>query len=367
MMSFRVPSLLGPAFALGVAMLAAIPSSEARAWEPTKPVEIIVPAGAGGGGAYQMARVIQAAVNKHKLLDQKMIVSLKGGASGAEGLMDMKASGGDPHKFIIAQSALYTLPFSTNLPFSWRDLTPIAILAMDEFALWVNAEAPYKTAQEFLDAARTADGRLRMGGTGSKREDHIITSQLERVSGAKFTYIPYKSGGEVATQLVGKNIEATVNNPSENVAQWRGGQVRPLCVFDRERIANEENVTDTLSWNDLPTCRESGLDVEHLMLRAILLPGDVEPEAVAFYEDLMKKVTETPEWKEHMAKNALKPVFITGEELTKFLEADEAKHKAMMSDAGFLAGSGRRIISRNRLTPPARPQGGTPMQAPPHD
>lgn len=336
MMPLSVSGRLGPAVALGTLVLAAAVPGGAAAWEPRKPVEIIVPAGAGGA-TDQMARVIQAAVSKHGLLKQNMIVSLKGGASGAEGLMDMKASGGETSKFIIAQSALYTLPFSANIPFNWRDLTPVSIIAMDEFGLWVNAAAPYQSAKEFLDAAKAAGTPMRMGGTGSKREDHIITSQLERASGARLAYIPYKSGGEAATQLVGKHTEANVNNPSENVAQWRAGQVRPLCVFDSERISYADKITDAQSWSDIPTCRENGVDIEYLMLRAILLPAGVEPEVAAFYRDLMRKVTETPEWKEYMATNALKPVFITGEELTKFLEADEAKHKTMMGDAGFLA------------------------------
>ena len=74
-----------------------------------------------------------------------------------------------------------------------------------------------------------------MGGTGSKQEDQIITVALEKATGKKFTYVPFKGGGEVAVQLVGKHIDSTVNNPIEAVAQWRAGKLRPLCVFDSKR------------------------------------------------------------------------------------------------------------------------------------
>ena len=98
---------------------------------------------------------------------------------------------------------------------------------------------------------------------------------MEKKTGAKFSYLPYKSGGEAATQLVGNHTEANVNNPSENLEVWRAGQVRALCVFDKERISYTTKVTETQSWNDIPTCKEEGLDVQYLMLRAMFLPGKV--------------------------------------------------------------------------------------------
>jgi tripartite-type tricarboxylate transporter receptor subunit TctC len=312
-------------------------TAPALAWEPTQPIEIIVPAGAGGASD-QMARMLQAAIQKHNLLKQPTAVLLKGGASGGEGLMDMKADPGNPHKFIIAQSSIYTLPFSTKLPFSWKDMTPVAVIAMDEFVLWVNSEAEYKTAKDFLAAAKAAgDQGFRMGGTGSKREDHIITSAIERVGGVKFGYIPYKSGGEASTQLVGKHTEANLNNPSENVAIWRAGQVRALCVFDKERMAYDKKITPDQSWKDIPTCREEGIDFDYVMLRGIFLPGGATPDQVAFYVDLFKKIAETPEYKAYLEAQALKGVFIAGADMTKFLETDEALHKDLMSTAGFLA------------------------------
>jgi len=311
-------------------------SAPAMAWEPTKPVEIVVAAGAGGASD-QMARMIQAAIQKHSLMKQPMVVSLKGGASGAEGLMYMKSSDGDANKVLIAYSLIYMLPLSAKIPFNWRELSPVAVIAMDQFVLWDNVTLPYKTVKEFIDAAKTASPPFKMGGTGSKREDQILSVFVEKKTGAKFAYLPYKSGGEAATQLVGNHIQSNVNNPSENLEVWRANQVRALCVFDKERISYTAKVTETQTWNDIPTCKEEGLDVQYLMLRAMFLPGKVTPEQTAFYVDLFKKVSETPEYKDYMEKQALKPIFLTGKDMVNFLEEDDKLNAGLMNEAGFVA------------------------------
>src|SRR5712691_5571087 len=316
------------------AMLASAPAI--AAWEPTKPVEIVVAAGAGGASD-QMARMMQAAIQKNNLMKQPMVVSLKGGASGAEALIYMKSSEGDPNKVLIAYSLIYMLPLSAKIPFNWRDLTPVSVIALDQFVLWVNTQLPYKSVKEFADAAKAATPPLKMGGTGSRREDHVLTVFMEKKTGAKFAYLPYKSGGEAATQLVGNHTDSNVNNPSENLEVWRAGQVRPLCVFDKERIQYRTKVTETQSWNDIPTCREEGLDVQYLMLRAMFLPGKVTPEQQAFYVDLFQKVTQTDEYKDYMEKQALKPIFLTGNDMLKFLEEDDKLNASLMIEAGFVA------------------------------
>lgn len=307
----------------------------AWAWEPTKPVEIVVAAGAGGASD-QMARMMQAAIQKNNLMKQPVVVSLKGGASGGEALMYMKSSEGDPNKVLIAYSLIYMLPLAAKIPFNWRDLTPVAVIAMDEFVLWNNAGQPQKNVKEFMAAAKGSTTPFKMGGTGSKREDHVLTVFMEKKTGAKFAYLPYKSGGEAATQLVGNHTAANVNNPSENLEVWRAGQVRPLCVFDKERISYKGKVTDTMAWSDIPTCKEEGLDMEYLMLRAMFLPGKVPPDVTAFYVDLFKKLTQTTEYKDYMEKQALKPAFMTGKEMLTFLEADDKVNSGLMHEAGFV-------------------------------
>jgi putative tricarboxylic transport membrane protein len=328
---------VGAAFAAGAGIAMGALPGPAAAWEPTKTVEFIVPAGTGGG-ADQMARMIQGVVQKHQLMAQPIVVINRSGGAGAEGFLDVKADQGNAHKIIITLSNLFTTPLATGVPFSWEDLTPVAMLALDEFILWVNADDPYQTPQEYLDAAKEAGpGGFKMGGTGSKQEDQIITVALQEASGAEFTYVPFKGGGDVAVQLVGGHINSSNNNPIEQVSHWRAGDTRPLCVYDSERLSYTEKITDSMAWSDVPTCKESGIDVEYLMLRGIFMPAGVEQEVVDFYIDLFTQVRETPEWQDFMSKGAFNTTFMTGDEYKEWLANTAEVHQNLMAEAGFLA------------------------------
>ena len=273
---------------IALAGLALLGGAPAHAWEPTKPVEFVIPAGTGGG-ADQMARLIQGIVVKHKLMKEPLVVVNKSGGAGAEGFLSVKDAKGDPHKLIITLSNLFTTPMATGVPFNWKDMTPVAMLALDQFVLWVNAEKPYKTANEYIAAAKAAGpSKFKMAGTGSKQEDQIITVALEKATGTKFIYVPFKGGGEVAVQLVGNHVDSTVNNPVEAVAQWRAGKLRALCVFDDTRMPYKAKVTETQSWNDIPTCKEAGVTTDYVMLRGIFMAGGVPTEQKAFYVELVK-------------------------------------------------------------------------------
>jgi putative tricarboxylic transport membrane protein len=325
------------AVAVAAACASSVPAF-AQGWEPTKTVEFIVPAGTGGG-ADQMARITQAIIAKNKLMKQSMVVINKAGGAGAEGFLDVKNAKGDPHKIIITLSNLFTTPLATDTPFNWRDLTPVQMLALDQFVLWVNASKPYKSAKDYIDAVKKAGpNKFKMAGTGAKQEDQIITVAIEQKTATKFTYIPFRGGGDVAVQLVGNHVDSTVNNPIEAVAQWRAGKLRPLCVFDPKRMPYKTKVTDSMSWADIPTCKEQGLDVDYLMLRGIFMPADVTPDQVKYYVDLFAKVRETADWKAFMEQGAFNQTSLNGKDYAEWVSREEARHISLMKAAGFIAG-----------------------------
>jgi tripartite-type tricarboxylate transporter receptor subunit TctC len=319
---------------LGTTLAAIAPAARAqRGWEPMRPVQFVVPAGTGGG-ADQMARVIQGIVSKHALMKQPMVVVNKAGGAGAEGFLEAKGAHGNPHMLVITLSNLFTTPLATGVPFNWKDLTPVTMMALDEFVLWVKADSPWKTVVDFVAAAK--DQRLKLGGTGSKQEDQIITAAIERSASVQFTYLPFRGGGEVAVQLASGIVDATVNNPVEAVAPWRNGKVRPLCVFSRAPLPYTEKIVAGLAWSAIPTCASQGLDVEYRTLRALFLPPGMEKEQLDFYVGLLQKARETPEWQALMRDSALEQDFVSGAALEALMRSEESAERERMREAGLL-------------------------------
>ena len=266
-------------------------SASALAWEPTKPVEFVVPAGTGGG-ADQMARFIQGVVAKNKLMTQPIIVVNKSGGAGAEGFLDVKGDKGNPHKIVITLSNLFTTPLATGVPFNWRDLTPVRCSRSTSSCSGSTRSRRTRRPRHYLDAIQAAARTsFKMGGTGSKQEDQIITVLLEKAAGKKLTYIPFKGGGDVAVQLVGKHIDSTVNNPIEAESHWRAGKLR-AAVRDGQgahAVPGQADGDDVVAATSRPAPRPA-LPVDYLMLRGIFMPPGVTPEQVAFYVDLFKKL-----------------------------------------------------------------------------
>jgi putative tricarboxylic transport membrane protein len=217
-------------------------------------------------------------------------------------------------------------------------MTPVAMMALDEFVLWTNADKGYKSVKDYVAAVKAApDGQFKMGGTGSKQEDQIITVAFEKAIGKKLTYIPYRGGGEVAVQLVGGHVDSTVNNPIEAVAQWKGGKLTPLCVFDGKPLDYKDKIAGDTSWNSIPTCKSQGIDVEYVMLRGFFMAPGASADEIAYYVDLFKKVRETPEWKKLMEDGAFNQTFMAGDEFKTWVANADKQHHDLMKEAGFLA------------------------------
>lgn len=310
-----------------------LPLSYAAAadWTPTKPVELIVPAGTGGG-ADQMARLVQEIVAKHKLMPQPIVVINKSGDSGAEGFMLIKNNRGNPHQLIVTLSNLFTLPLAQGANFSWRDYTPVCMMALDQFVLWVHADKPYRTAKEYIDAVRASPGTFKMGGTGSLQEDEIVMRALQHAAGVKFTYLPLKGGGDVVQALADKKIDSTLNNPIEAVKLWQAGKVRPLGVFDFRPMDNHELIAGKLAWKDIPTMKSQGFNIDYQMLRGIFAAPGVSDETREYYIEVMRRVTQTAEWRDYVKRAALKNKFLVKTAFKSWLTFAETEHRSLLSD-----------------------------------
>ncbi|MBU1151099.1 MAG: tripartite tricarboxylate transporter substrate binding protein, partial [Proteobacteria bacterium] len=198
------------------------------------------------------------------------------------------------------------------------------------FVLWVNEASLYKTAKEYLEAVKKEPGKFMMAGTGTAQEDQIITVQMEQLFGVKFGYVPFKGGGTVAVELVGKHVDSTVNNPAEGVSHWKAKRLRALAAIDHERI-------NLPLWDTIPTMKEAtGVDMSYMMLRGIFGAPGITKEQQEYYINVMKKVTDTPEWQKYVSDMGLKAAYLSGPDFVKWLEEKEKITKDLMAKGDLL-------------------------------
>jgi tripartite-type tricarboxylate transporter receptor subunit TctC len=305
-------------------------------WSPQRPVEFIVAAGAGGG-TDQFARMVQSIIQKHRLFGAPVIVTNKPGGAGSEAFVYAKAASEDPHKLVFATNNVWLLPLGSAVGYAWSDLQPVAAVAFDEFMLWVNSTAPYRDVAGFLNAARGAKTRLAVAGTASKDTDQVLVRQIEKVGHVAFSYVPFRSGSEVAVQLAGGHVAANVNNPQENLGHWRAGTIRPLCVFSKTRLTYADSVTAGQTWSDIPTCMEAGLGIErYQMPRTVWLPKGVTDEQVGFYRAVLEQVRGTEEWKAFLQRGSQTDAFLSGPELDDYIASDESWLRTQFAEDGWL-------------------------------
>jgi len=308
------------------------------AWQPTKPIEFVIPVGCCSGGANDMARYIKMIVERHRFTDQNVLTINKPTGPASEGYVYLRQHAGDPYKIGMALTSIFSHGIANpERKFHYNQLTPLAMMALDDFILWVPKDAPYQTSAQFFQHVNDNPGRVTLGGLSVKQEDQIVTAAIEQARGIQFVYVPYKSGGEIAQQLAGGHIDSSVNNPSEGVQFWQIGKIKPLCVFADRRIPYRDIIADGMSWNDVPTCREQGTPVTYKMMRSVFAPPDLDPAVKKYYQDLLRQVSATAEWQRYIKLNALEPKFLIGQEFDRWLADSYENHHAIMSRSGWIS------------------------------
>ena len=320
--------------ALGAAGMSAAVTSAAAQWQPQKPVEFIIMAGPGGG-ADQIARLLQGLIQQKDLSPVPFIPINKEGGSGAEALRYIQDKAGDNHTLLVTLNSFYTTPIiQEGLGVDISKFTPIGRMALDTFLLWVNTDQKdINSLDDYVAAVKKKGKAWKVGGTGTGQEDSILTAMMEKEFGYKVTYIPYPGGGTVAKELVGNQIDSTVNNPAEQSEFARAGETKPLVQFTDERMA---------AYPDVPTAKELGYDVVYYMQRSINGPPGMDPEAQKFYIDLFQKLYESDEWQEFCKAEGLDcEQWVAGDDLEQFHQTQLARHKELIESVGAEAITGQ--------------------------
>jgi len=317
--------LMTSAFVLGCATM--VVASPAMAWQPNKPIDFIIMAGKGGG-ADKMARLMQGIVEKESLAERPLVPVNKSGGSGAEALIAAQGASDPDHTIMVTLNSFYTAPLrQPGLGVDVLQFAPVARMAEDTFLLWVHADTGITSFEQWLDVARERGNKWVMGGTGSNSEDNIITDFLNTNYGLEMKYIPYKGGGAVAKDVAGKQINSSVNNPSEAIGFWQSGDMIPLVAFTNERLP---------MFPEVPTLREKGGDFSYFMQRSVVGAPGMSQEAQAYYTELFTRVYNSEDWQAYKTKKSLMGDLMSGEQLSSYWRDQRANHETILRSSGAI-------------------------------
>ncbi len=320
-MTFHIglKNVLAGATALGVAGAA-----QAQEWEPRKPIDFVIMAGAGGG-ADQIARFVQSVAQQQDLTPRPLVPVNRGGGSGAEALIALNGASDPDYSLLVTLNSFFTTPLrQENLGIDIMDFTPIEIMAVDPFVLWVNSDSGITSFEQWVEEVKSMDGEYVMGGTGQGQEDSLVIGWLEDTYDINVKYIPYEGGGEVAKELAGNQIMASVNNPAEARGFLASEDVTPLVAFSDERLPNLP---------DVPTVTELGNDFSYYNQRAIVGAPGMSEEAANYYRDLFQQIYDSEEWQTYMESESLEPLQLNAEEQIEYWEKQIARHQELLAAA----------------------------------
>ncbi|MDG3042750.1 Bug family tripartite tricarboxylate transporter substrate binding protein [Roseicyclus marinus] len=297
----------------------------AQDWEPRRPIDFVIMAGPGGG-ADQIARFIQSVAERYDLTSRPLVPNNQGGGSGAEALLHLNNANDPDHTILVTLNSFFTTPLrQANLGIDIQTFTPVAMMGVDPFVLWVHRDSGITNFDQWLETVRGMNGDYVMGGTGSGQEDSIVIAFLSNAYDLDITYIPYDGGGAVARDLAGQQIMATVNNPAEAKGFYEAGDVVPLLAFSDERLP---------AFPDIPTIRELGHDFSYANQRAVVGAPGMSDEAAAYYQAVFTQVYESPEWQGYLESESLSPLWMSPEEQRAYWDTQVANHRDLLASLG---------------------------------
>ena len=312
---------------LAIAALTGLGGLAQAQWKPTKTLEVIVHTAPGGGNDL-LARAVAQMLEKEKLLPVRMQVINKPGGNGAVAAAALSEKKGESNTLGFITSVWIANPLTTSeAKVTLQDLTPVANLLREPAMFAVRADSPYKTLKDFIEAARAKPGELKQSGGSVTSRDNIIRQTLQTSTGTKWAFVSFQGGGERLAALLGGHVDMMVIEPQEAGEQIRAGKLRVLAQLADKPLPSYPNV---------PTLKQAGYDVVATpQIRAVVAPPGMPKEALAYYEDLFLKLSQTASWKKYVEDYQLEDSYSTGTDLGKSIAQIEKDMRTQFQLAGM--------------------------------
>jgi len=308
-------------------LVAAVVATQAQAFTPTRPIEVVVHTGPGGGSDL-LARAAVLMIEKEKLAPVRMQVVNKTGGGSTVAAAYLFEKKGDPHTIGFFTGVWLTSPITTaEAKVTLRDLTPVARLVLEPALIAVKADAPYKTLGDFVATAKKSPGQLKQSGGSVTSRDNVVRQLLQKNSGARWAFISFPGGGERIAALLGGHVNMMVIEPAEAGEHIRAGNMRVLAQVSEKRLAAFPNV---------PTLKEAGFDVPAVpQVRGVVAPPGIPAENVAYWEELLRKLTRTASWRKFLEDNQFEDGYQNATDLAKFYDEFTGQMRTILQEAGI--------------------------------
>lgn len=305
-------------------------SSEDGSWEPEEPIEIVAPAGAGGGWD-TTARMVAKVFNEESIIEESIGVVNKAGGGGAVGWAYIAGHEGSGHNMFVASPPLLFIPLNGQSEYGHEDFTPIANVIADYAAFAVAADAKWDNLNELFDDMKEDPSSITVVGTSSPGSmDHIQFVKIAKAAGVDVTKIKYVSDqdGVGLTQLLNGSVDVFSTGVSETVEQVKAGTIKVLGVTSEERLEGEV-------LEDFPTAKEQGIDETFVNWRGFFGPPDMEPAAVAYYEEKFKELSESEAFADIRKQFGWDEMYMGSEEYSQFLGDEKEKIQTLLDELGL--------------------------------
>lgn len=294
---------------------------------PTKPLEFVVHT-SPGGGTDVFARSVADIINKEKLLPQPVTVSNRSGGSGAVAYNYIKSKRGDPHVVLtVASGTFLTAAARPEQGYGLEHFTPLAFLALDSQAIAVLNESKYATIQDLIEGGRREPNAISASVASATGTGRLLLFLIERETGAKYKFVSFKSGADAAMAVLGGHVPFTTENLSEMFPQVEAKKMRVLAVTGEKRLS---------AVPDAPTLKELGYRISVGTGRGFALPAGVPKEAAAVMENVMKRVHDSPAWKDFSARMMYEDSYMGSAEFTQYLNVRKSEMVDFLTSVGLM-------------------------------
>lgn len=312
-------------FAIGIAA----PACAQTAWKPNHPVMLIVP-NAPGGTSDRAARTLQRIMQTHKFIDVPIVIVNRPGGNGTLALTQLRTHPADGHVLMIMNSIIMSAHIAGLTPYSHAEFTPLALLVDEYYGVHVRVDSPLRTAKELLARLRKTPDALTFGSASPTGDNYISMLKALKTAGIdvkRVKTVSFAGGNEIALALLGGHVDVTHSGLGNVLPHVRAGRIRVLAISGPRRLWGP--------FADVPTWKEAGVDTMASGWRGVLGPKGLPQPQIAYWEGVLRKVVQTPEWKQDLEENFWVDAYTSAAETRRRLDAEYAEIKQVMSELGM--------------------------------